>query len=86
MGRAVPVVVGWFWCQGVAAPKGTPRDIVNKLQTDIAQGLRAPDLMQRFTAQGFEIVANTPAQASAFFKEEIERWAKVVKASGAAVD
>lgn len=76
-------VTSW---QAVAAPKGTPQDIINKLQADIAKGFRAPDLTQRFTAQGFEIVINTPAEASAFFKEEIERWAKVVKASGAAVD
>lgn len=76
-------VTSW---QAVAAPKGTPQDIINKLQADIAKGFRAPDLTQRFTAQGFEIVVNTPAEASAFFKEEIERWAKVVKASGAAVD
>ena len=76
-------VTSW---QAVAAPKGTPQDIINKLQADIAKGFRAPDLTQRFTAQGFEIVVNTPAEANAFFKEEIERWAKVVKASGAAVD
>ncbi len=76
-------VTSW---QAVAAPKGTPREIVNKLHADIARGLRAPELAQRFSAQGFEIVVNTPEQASAFFKEEIERWAKVVKASGAAVD
>lgn len=76
-------VTSW---QAVAAPKGTPKDIINKLQADIAKGFRAPDLTQRFTAQGFEIVVNTPAEASAFFKEEIDRWAKVVKASGAVVD
>jgi tripartite-type tricarboxylate transporter receptor subunit TctC len=76
-------VTSW---QAVAAPKGTPKDIINKLQADIAKGFRAADLTQRFTEQGFEIVVNSPAEASAFFKEEIDRWAKVVKASGAAVD
>lgn len=76
-------VTSW---QAVAAPKGTPKDIINKLQADIAKGFRAADLTQRFTEQGFEIVVNSPAEANAFFKEEIDRWAKVVKASGAAVD
>jgi tripartite-type tricarboxylate transporter receptor subunit TctC len=76
-------VTSW---QAVAAPKGTPKDIINKLQADIAKGFRAADLTQRFNAQGFEIVVNTPEEASAFFKAEIDRWAKVVKASGAAVD
>ncbi len=76
-------VTSW---QALAAPKGTPKDIINKLQADIAKGFRAADLTQRFTDQGFEIVVNTPEQASAFVKNEIERWAKVVKASGAQVD
>jgi tripartite-type tricarboxylate transporter receptor subunit TctC len=70
----------------VAAPKGTPKDIIAKLQADIAKGFRAPDLTKRFTDQGFEIIVNTPAEASAFFKEEIDRWTKVVKTSGAQVD
>ena len=42
--------------------------------------------VQRFNAQGFDIVANTPAEASAFFKQEIDRWSAVVKQSGATVD
>ena len=76
-------VTSW---QAVVAPKGTPKDIINKLQADIAKGFRAADLSQRFTDQGFEIVVNSPEQTSAFFKTEIERWAKVVKASGATID
>ncbi len=76
-------VTSW---QAVAAPKGTPKEIIVKLQADIARGLRAADISKRFADQGFDIVANTPEQASAFFKGEIDRWAAVVKASGAAVD
>jgi len=76
-------VTSW---QAVAAPKGTPKDIIAKLQADIAKGLRAADISKRFADQGFDIVVNTPEQASAFFKGEIDRWAAVVKASGAAVD
>lgn len=76
-------VTSW---QAVAAPKGTPKDIINKLQADIAKGFRAADLTQRFADQGFDIVVNSPEQTSAFFKVEIERWAKVVKASGATID
>ena len=76
-------VTSW---QAVAAPKGTPREIVSKLNADIAKGFRSLDLAQRFTDQGFEIVVGSPEQTTAFFKEEIERWATVVKASGAQVD
>ena len=76
-------VTSW---QAVAAPKGTPKDIIAKLQADVARGFRAADISKRFADQGFEIIVNSPEQASAFFKQEIDRWAKVVKDSGAAVD
>lgn len=76
-------VTSW---QAVAAPKGTPREIIAKLNADIARGMRSPDIVQRFTDQGFEIVVGNPEVTTAFFKAEIERWAKVVKASGAVVD
>ena len=76
-------VTSW---QAVAVPKGTPKDIVAKLQADIAKGFRSADMMQRFNNLGFEVVVNTPSEASAFFKAEIDRWAAVVKASGATVD
>ena len=76
-------VTSW---QAVAAPKGTPKDIIAKLHADIAKGLRAPDISKRFGDQGLDVVASTPEQASAFFGQEIARWAKVVRTSGASVD
>ena len=53
------------------------------------EGLRVPVSgisQEELANEGFEIVGNTPEQASAFFKAEIDRWAVVVKASGATVD
>ena len=76
-------VTSW---QAVAAPKGTPPDVLRKLHADISKGLNAPDMVQRFNGLGFDVVTNTPAEAQAFFKSEIERWSAVVKASGATVD
>ena len=76
-------VTSW---QAVAAPKGTPPDVIKKLHADIARGLNSAEMMQRFNGLGFEVVTNTPAEAQAFFKAEIERWTTVVKASGATVD
>ncbi len=76
-------VTSW---QAVAAPKGTPKDVVAKLHADIVKGFRSPELSQRFSDQGFENVLGAPDATTAFFKAEIERWAKVVKVSGAQVD
>jgi tripartite-type tricarboxylate transporter receptor subunit TctC len=76
-------VTSW---QALAAPKGTPREIIYKLYADIVKGFKAPDLIQRFSDQGFEIVLGTPEATTTFFKDEIDRWTKVVKASGAVVD
>lgn len=75
-----------FSWQAAAVPKGTPKEIVSKLHADIAKGFKAAELVKRFNDQGFDIVVNPPAEAQAFFKNEIERWAKVVKTSGAQVD
>lgn len=76
-------VTSW---QAVAAPRGTPREILAKLHADIVKGMRAPDIVQRFNDQGFDLVLGSPDQTSAFFRTEIDRWARVVKASGAQVD
>lgn len=76
-------VTSW---QAVAAPKGTPPEVIKKLHADISRGLNSPEMTQRFNDLGFEVVTPSPADAQAFFKAEIERWATVVKASGATVD
>ena len=77
------VVTSW---QAVMAPKGTPKDIIAKLQTEIAKGLNSPELKERFGNSGFEIVANSPDAYGAFLKGEIDRWKVVVARSGASPD
>jgi len=73
----------WF---GMAAPRGTPREIVNKLYAEAARAIQDPALRTRMSADGTEFVGDGPEQFTAFIKAEITKWGKAVKASGARVD
>jgi tripartite-type tricarboxylate transporter receptor subunit TctC len=73
----------WF---GLLAPAGTPREIVNKVQQDVAKVLALPEMREKFAAQGAVPVGNTPEQFAAYIRSEIEKWTRVVKFSGAKVD
>ena len=73
----------WF---GMHAPAKTSKDIVNKLHATVAKALRTPEMIERFTSLGADPVGNTPEQFTEFVRDEIAKWAKVVKASGAKVE
>ncbi|MCL4182693.1 MAG: tripartite tricarboxylate transporter substrate binding protein [Burkholderiaceae bacterium] len=73
----------WF---GLFAPAGTPAAVIGKLNTDINEVLRAPDVIEKFTAAGAEPYLTTPAQFGAVLKDDIAKWSKVVRDSGAKVD
>ena len=73
----------WF---GILAPAGTPKEIVLRLQTDIARALATPAVKEKLVGQGADPVGNTPEQFSAFIRAETKKWAQVVKVSGAKVD
>ena len=76
-------VVVWY---GVLAPAATPRDIVNKLADAIGRTVRSPDTRQRLIDQGAEPVGNTPEEFGKLLKEEVTKWAEVVRISGARAD
>jgi tripartite-type tricarboxylate transporter receptor subunit TctC len=80
--KGVEVVV-WY---GVLAPAGTPREIVTTLAGAIAKAARAPDTRQRLIDQGAEPVGNSPEEFAKLLKEELTRWAEVVRVSGARAD
>ena len=71
---------------GLVVPSATPRDIVHKASADIARAVKNSDLTERMLAQGMEPVGSTPEEFDAVIRNEIAKWAPVVKASGAKAD
>jgi tripartite-type tricarboxylate transporter receptor subunit TctC len=71
--------ITWY---GLLAPKGTPREIVQRLNREINEILKQPATREQLLAQGFEPAGNTPAEFAAFISNEIVKWARVVKAAG----
>ncbi len=75
--------VSWF---GLTAPAGTSKDVIQKLNEATAKAMNLPERKQRLQAQGFVVVAGTPAQFSEFVQAEIIKWSKAAQVSGAQVD
>jgi len=71
---------------GLAAPAGTPKDIVAKLSATVAKILATPEVRESFLSRGVEPVGSTPEQYTAFIESEIQRWGVAARASGAKVD
>lgn len=73
------LITGWT---GLLAPAGTPRDIVDKLQKEIAARLLVPETRESLASQGAEPVASTPEQFSAFIRTEMAKWSAVIRQAG----
>ena len=71
---------------GLFAPAGTPRAVVEKLNGEVSRIMRLPDVRERLNAQGAEPAPLATEEFSAFVKSEVEKWAKVVAATGMTVD
>jgi len=75
----------YVW-MGLLAPKGTPAAIVERLQRELKAVLAAPEVAGYMNDAGIEVVGSTSAEFDAYFREERERWARVVRETGAKVD
>ncbi|MGE8374997.1 MAG: tripartite tricarboxylate transporter substrate-binding protein, partial [Diaphorobacter nitroreducens] len=71
---------------GVLAPAGTPKEVVDRLNAELKKALDNPEVKQRFEAQGFAAAWSTPTAYAGFLQAEVDKWGKVVKASGAKID
>jgi tripartite-type tricarboxylate transporter receptor subunit TctC len=73
----------WY---SILAAANTPPQIVQRLHSEFVRVLRTPDVKEKIESYGYDIVGSTPAEADAFIRSEIVRWAKVVRESGATVN
>jgi len=73
----------WF---GVLTVAGTPREIVQRLNSEMVKVLSSPEIKERFGKMGVEVVAGSPEQFSGFLRGEVSRWAKVIKDAGIKAD
>jgi tripartite-type tricarboxylate transporter receptor subunit TctC len=85
IGKFVPGYEGNAWF-GIGAPKNTPKDIVDKLNSTINSGLADPTFKKKLEDLGGVPMVVSPADFGKFVANETEKWAKVVKFSGATVD
>ena len=77
-GMAGYEVVNWY---AVVAPAATPKPVVTKLNAEVVKALAAPDVKKRFADLGTDAASSTPEQLAAYHREDLARWAKVVKAA-----
>jgi tripartite-type tricarboxylate transporter receptor subunit TctC len=73
------VVTSWF---GVLVPAATPRELIVKVNSDLARTMSAPDVRDRLAGDGAEPKTGTPEQFGTFLRAEIAQWTKVVKDAG----
>jgi tripartite-type tricarboxylate transporter receptor subunit TctC len=73
----------WF---GFFAPAGTPREIIAKLNREIVHILETPEIKQRLTRDGADVIAGTPQEFAAYLVAETKKWPQVIKQAGIRAD
>ena len=81
----VPDFVTGTWA-GLVAPAGTPKEIINRISLEVQKILHDPAMREKLAQQGYEAVGNTPEEYEAFMREEVAKWARVVKETGVKLD
>ncbi|MGQ0751447.1 MAG: Bug family tripartite tricarboxylate transporter substrate binding protein [Betaproteobacteria bacterium] len=76
-------VTQWY---GILAPAGVPRDIVERLQREIARAIASPKVAQLFVNLGTQPVSNTPEEFASFIKAETDKWGKVIRSANITAD
>ena len=72
-------IVNW---RGLLAPAGTPREIILRLNAEVARVLALPEVRDTLAREGYEAIGDTPEQFAALIKTEVARYAKLIRAAG----
>jgi tripartite-type tricarboxylate transporter receptor subunit TctC len=72
-------VTGWY---GLAAPAGTPKAIVERLNAETNRALQSPEIVEQFRVQGFEPIGGTPGQMNAQIRSDTAQWTKIIRDAG----
>ncbi len=70
---------GW---NGILAPAGTPKPVIDRLNREIVKIVRSPEFSQVLTGEGATAVGNTPAEFDAVIRADVKKWAKIIKEAG----
>lgn len=70
----------------MVAPAGTPKDIINKLNSQLVSVLNNPEIKSQINSKGFDVTSSSPEQLGEYIKSEVSKWAPIVKKSGATAD
>jgi tripartite-type tricarboxylate transporter receptor subunit TctC len=73
----------WY---GILTPTGTAQDIITRLNRELTQTMQAPDMKARLARDATLVIAGTPHEFAGYLRDEIAKWSKVVKFSGAKVE
>jgi tripartite-type tricarboxylate transporter receptor subunit TctC len=81
----VPDMAVYQWT-GLAGPAGMPKEVVNKLYAEVVKAIAVPSVKERLIGLGAELVGSSPDEFSIYIRNEISRWAAVIKSAGIAVE
>ena len=81
----LPALESLAW-NGLLAPAGTPPEILGRLSAETVKGMRHPEAQEALGRLGFEVVASTPDEFARWIRAESEKWARVIRTSGATAD
>ncbi|MDB5871982.1 MAG: extra-cytoplasmic solute receptor [Ramlibacter sp.] len=85
LAETIPGLYANAW-YGLFAPAGTPREIITRLHLEISKAMEGADMKERLAGLGVEAAPGTPAQLASLMRDDLVRWAKIVKDSGAQLD